>query len=130
MNISMTSPSLTRYFLIDELPLTVTAPSSINLAAADLVIARAGAMTLSELALMKKTCVLVPSPYVAENHQYKNAKTLADADAARVLLPLTCQAAAQIGKRFAVFFHYAKVKPQTCCYHGLTFHIDAAHAVR
>ena len=57
----------------------------LQMAAADLVIARAGAMTLSELALMKKTCVLVPSPYVAENHQYKNAKALADANAATLV---------------------------------------------
>ena len=39
-------------------------------------------MTLSELALMKKASILIPSPYVADNHQYKNAKTLADASAA------------------------------------------------
>ena len=31
---------------------------------------------------MKKACILIPSPNVAENHQYKNAKTLADAGAA------------------------------------------------
>lgn len=53
-----------------------------QMAAADVVIARAGAMTLSELALMKKTCLLIPSPNVAENHQFKNAKALADANAA------------------------------------------------
>lgn len=52
------------------------------MAAADLVISRAGAMTLSELALMQKACILIPSPYVADNHQYKNAKTLSDACAA------------------------------------------------
>ncbi len=52
------------------------------MAAADLVVSRAGAMTLSELALMKKPVILIPSPYVADNHQYKNAKTLADACAA------------------------------------------------
>ncbi len=57
----------------------------LQMAAADLVIARAGAMTLSELALMKKACVLIPSPYVAENHQYKNAKALADANAAALV---------------------------------------------
>ena len=57
----------------------------LQMAAADLVIARAGAMTLSELALMKKACVLVPSPNVAENHQYKNAKALADAGAATLV---------------------------------------------
>ncbi|MBQ9796851.1 MAG: undecaprenyldiphospho-muramoylpentapeptide beta-N-acetylglucosaminyltransferase [Clostridia bacterium] len=53
-----------------------------QMAAADIVIARAGAMTLSELALLQKACVLIPSPHVADNHQYKNAKALADADAA------------------------------------------------
>ncbi len=52
------------------------------MAAADVVISRAGAMTLSELALMKKACILIPSPNVADDHQYKNAKTLADANAA------------------------------------------------
>jgi UDP-N-acetylglucosamine--N-acetylmuramyl-(pentapeptide) pyrophosphoryl-undecaprenol N-acetylglucosamine transferase len=57
----------------------------LQMAAADLVIARAGAMTLSELAMMKKASVLVPSPYVAENHQYKNAKALADANAATLV---------------------------------------------
>ena len=57
----------------------------LQMAAADIVIARAGAMTLSELALMKKAAVLVPSPNVAENHQYKNAKTLADAGAATLV---------------------------------------------
>ncbi len=54
----------------------------LQMAAADAVIARAGAMTLSELALMKKACILIPSPNVADNHQYINAKTLADAGAA------------------------------------------------
>ena len=54
----------------------------IRMAAADLVISRAGAMTLSELALMKKASILIPSPHVADNHQYLNAKTLADANAA------------------------------------------------
>ena len=53
-----------------------------QMAAADLVISRAGAMTLSELAGMHKPCILVPSPYVTANHQYVNAKTLADAGAA------------------------------------------------
>ncbi len=48
---------------------------------ADLVISRAGAMTISELALGGKAAILVPSPYVADNHQYKNAKALADANA-------------------------------------------------
>ncbi len=48
----------------------------VQMAAADLVISRAGAMSISELALMGKAAVLVPSPYVAEQHQLKNAMAL------------------------------------------------------
>ena len=55
-----------------------------KMAAADLVIARAGAMTLSELAMMKKPCVLIPSPNVTDNHQYKNAVELEKKNAALV----------------------------------------------
>lgn len=54
----------------------------IRMAAADLVINRAGAMTLSELAMMKKTAILIPSPNVTDNHQYKNAHELEKATAA------------------------------------------------
>ncbi len=42
-------------------------------AAADLILSRAGAGTMSELAVIGKPCILVPSPYVAENHQHHNA---------------------------------------------------------
>lgn len=55
-------------------------------AAADLVISRAGAGTISELCLLKKPVILVPSPNVAEDHQTKNAQALSDNNAA-VLLP-------------------------------------------
>lgn len=52
------------------------------LAAADIVICRAGAITLSELEAVGRASILIPSPNVAENHQYYNAKVLADAGAA------------------------------------------------
>jgi len=55
-------------------------------AAADLVVSRAGASSISELELLGKPCVLVPSPNVAEDHQTKNARALADHGAA-VLIP-------------------------------------------
>ena len=48
---------------------------------ADLVISRAGAMTISELSLLGKAAILVPSPFVAANHQFKNAKALYDVGA-------------------------------------------------
>lgn len=54
----------------------------VRMAAADITINRAGAMTISELASTGKCSVFIPSPNVAENHQYKNAKVLADAGAA------------------------------------------------
>lgn len=52
------------------------------MAAADLVICRCGAMTLSELPAAGKPSILIPSPYVAENHQYHNAMTLVKGGAA------------------------------------------------
>lgn len=55
-------------------------------AAADLVVSRAGAGSISELELLSKPCILVPSPNVAEDHQTKNARALADHNAA-VLVP-------------------------------------------
>lgn len=55
------------------------------MAAADLVICRAGAITLSELCAMGKPAILIPSPYVAENHQFHNAMTLKRAGAAEVV---------------------------------------------
>ena len=53
----------------------------IQMAAADLVVSRAGAMTVSELSLLGRAAVLVPSPYVADNHQFRNAQALVRAGA-------------------------------------------------
>ncbi len=55
------------------------------MAAADLVICRSGAITLSELQVCGKPSILIPSPYVAENHQYHNAMTLKNAGCAEVI---------------------------------------------
>lgn len=54
--------------------------------AADLVVARAGAGTISELELLGKPAILVPSPNVAEDHQRHNATALAERDAACMIL--------------------------------------------
>lgn len=53
-----------------------------KMAACDLIINRAGAMTLSEIAMQHKASVLIPSPNVTNNHQYKNAHVLESAGAA------------------------------------------------
>ena len=55
---------------------------SLAYAAADLVLSRAGAGTLSELAVVGKATILVPSPNVAEDHQTKNAQALVQRGAA------------------------------------------------
>jgi len=51
-------------------------------AAADIIISRAGASSISELCLVKKPCILIPSPNVAEDHQTKNAMALVNYNAA------------------------------------------------
>ena len=70
--------------------------------AADLVISRAGASSISELCLLGKASILVPSPNVAEDHQTHNAMALVDrqaamlvkdADARQQLIPLALQTA-------------------------------------
>ena len=68
------SPKIQVHEYIYDMPL--------RMAAADLVIARSGAMTLTELAVLGKPSVLIPSPNVTENHQYFNAKGYEDAGAA------------------------------------------------
>ncbi len=55
------------------------------LAACDLVVSRAGAITLSEVQAKGKPAVLIPSPYVAENHQYHNAMALVNKKAASII---------------------------------------------
>ncbi|MCB2377843.1 undecaprenyldiphospho-muramoylpentapeptide beta-N-acetylglucosaminyltransferase [Hymenobacter sp. BT635] len=63
-------------------------------AAADVVVSRAGALSVSELCLTGKPSVLVPSPNVAEDHQTKNAMALVNKDAA--LLVADAEAAAKL----------------------------------
>lgn len=55
------------------------------LSAADLVIGRAGAMTLSEIEAKAKASILIPSPNVAENHQFHNAMALVNRGAAEII---------------------------------------------
>ena len=56
------------------------------MAAADLILCRAGASTISELCYLGKPVIMVPSPNVTNNHQEKNARVLERAGGAKVLL--------------------------------------------
>ena len=60
------------------------------MAAADLVLCRSGASTISELAAIAKPAILVPSPNVTADHQTKNAKVLADAGGALLFPEKEC----------------------------------------
>ena len=53
--------------------------------AADVIVSRAGAIAISELAIAKKPVLLVPFPFAAEDHQTKNAQTLVDKNAAKMV---------------------------------------------
>ncbi len=55
------------------------------MAAADVVVCRAGAMTVNEIQVCGKPAVLIPSPYVAENHQFHNAMSLKRIGAAELI---------------------------------------------
>ena len=60
--------------------------------ASDLVISRAGAITLAELSCLGKPAILIPSPNVTDNHQEKNARVIADKGGAVLLLEKDCTA--------------------------------------
>ncbi len=67
------------------LPIDFIEDIRIAYAAADIVIARAGALTISELAIRKKPTIFVPSPNVANDHQFKNVEALLEKDAALLI---------------------------------------------
>jgi UDP-N-acetylglucosamine--N-acetylmuramyl-(pentapeptide) pyrophosphoryl-undecaprenol N-acetylglucosamine transferase len=54
-------------------------------AAADIVVSRAGALSIAEIAIVQKPVILVPSPNVAEDHQTKNAMALVNENAALIV---------------------------------------------
>jgi len=53
---------------------------------ADLIIARSGAMTITEVSTVGKPAIFIPFPFATENHQEYNAKVLENADAAKIIL--------------------------------------------
>ena len=71
--------------LADVQPLPFIDGMERSYAIADLVLCRAGAMTLSELMAAGLPAILVPYPHAAADHQFKNAQALADADAAMII---------------------------------------------
>jgi UDP-N-acetylglucosamine--N-acetylmuramyl-(pentapeptide) pyrophosphoryl-undecaprenol N-acetylglucosamine transferase len=60
------------------------------MAAADVILSRAGASTIAEISSIAKPSILVPSPNVTANHQEKNARVLSDQGAAVLMLENEC----------------------------------------
>jgi UDP-N-acetylglucosamine--N-acetylmuramyl-(pentapeptide) pyrophosphoryl-undecaprenol N-acetylglucosamine transferase len=60
-------------------------------AAADVVVSRAGALSISEICLAGKPAIFVPSPNVAEDHQTKNANTLVEHKAAMMITDINAR---------------------------------------
>lgn len=74
-------------------------------AAADLVVSRAGASSISELCLLAKPSILIPSPNVAEDHQTKNAQVLSSREAA--ILIHDSSATAMLSEEVLALIHNA-----------------------
>jgi UDP-N-acetylglucosamine--N-acetylmuramyl-(pentapeptide) pyrophosphoryl-undecaprenol N-acetylglucosamine transferase len=72
--------------------------------AADLVLCRAGASTLSELTALSMPAILVPSPYVTNNHQEKNARLLEKHGGAKVILEKECTGATLFEEARAILY--------------------------
>ena len=68
------------------------------MAAADVMISRAGASTCNEIAAAGLPCILIPSPNVTNNHQEKNARVLEGRQGAVVVLEKDCTAPALYGE--------------------------------
>lgn len=62
------------------------------MAAADVIISRAGASSCNEIAASGTPCIMIPSPNVTNNHQEKNARVLENRGAAAVILESECTA--------------------------------------
>ena len=88
---------------------------------ADLVIARAGALTISELSALGLPSILIPYPQATDNHQFYNAKFLVDRNAAEIILDkdLEPEKLAQIAKSF--FIEKDKLKKVSMAAYDETF---------
>ena len=84
------------------------------MAAADVVICRAGAMTITELARMGKAAIIIPSVNVTDNHQYKNAKALADAGAAVLLEESAISSGDSASARLTELYENPELRADMC----------------
>jgi len=96
-------------------------------AAADIVVSRAGAISLSELAIVKKPCILVPSPNVAEDHQTKNAMALVQHDAA--IMVKDADAKKLLGKEIIALVTNSQLQKKLSANIGKLAFVNAAQVI-
>ena len=80
------------------------------LASVDLVIARGGATTAAEICALGVASIIIPSPYVANNHQYVNAKQLEMAAASKIIREEDLDAPVLLSTIKEIIFDSAKLK--------------------
>ena len=98
------------------------------MAAADLVICRAGAATISEAAASGTPCIMVPSPNVTGNHQEKNARVLEAHGAAVVLREAECDGKTLYAAAKGILHDEAQRREMTAAAHKMAV-VDAAERI-
>ena len=83
------------------------------MAAADVIISRAGSASCNEIAAAGTPCILIPSPNVTDNHQEKNARALSDNGAAVLMLEKDCTAQALMDEITALLEDTARREKMT-----------------
>ena len=89
------------------------------MAAADLMISRAGAASCNEIAASGTPCILIPSPNVTDNHQEKNARALSDNGAAVLMLEKDCTAQSLMDTITALLKDCGRRKEMTTALHKM-----------
>ena len=89
------------------------------MAAADVIISRAGASSCNEIAASGTPCILIPSPNVTDNHQEKNARVLADNGGAVLLLEKDCSAKELYGQITGLLADTARMDAMSTALRGL-----------
>ncbi len=95
------------------------------MAAADVIISRAGASTCNEIAASGTPCILIPSPNVTDNHQEKNARALTGKGGGVLLLEKDCTADAMMNEIAALLSDDARCKQMRTALNKLCVHDSA-----
>ncbi len=98
------------------------------MAAADVVIGRAGSATCNEIAAAGIPCILIPSPNVTANHQEKNARLLESGGGAVVILEKDCTPETLYGQIRSILDDRTRREQMSRKLHGMV-RLDAAEAI-